>query len=143
MLAAAATAVETVGTLLERYNIRQATFEMMNLARAGNKYFNDSEPWKTRKTDLARCATTINVSLQLCRTLAIVFHPVLAFSTEKLWQMLGCDGSVRDQLWVSAAQPLLPARQPFRNIAVLFSKIDDDTVGRQEDKLATVGEDEG
>jgi len=129
-----------VGGLLERYNVRQATFEMMNLARAGNKYFNDSEPWKTRKTDLAQCATTINVALQLCRALAIVFHPVLAFSSEKMWRMLGCEGSVRNQMWQSAGEPLLPARQPFGDIEVLFTKIDDETVTRQEDKLATVGE---
>jgi len=140
VLAAAGTAAETVGGLLERYNVRQATFEMMNLARAGNKYFNDSEPWKTRKTDLSQCATTINVALQLCRALAIVFHPVLAFSTEKMWHMLGCEGSVREQRWESAAEPLLPPRQTFGDIEVLFSKIDDETVTRQEDKLATVGE---
>ncbi len=139
-LAAAAQSVETVGNLLDRYNVRQATFEMMNLARVGNKYFNDGEPWKTRKTDLARCATTINVSLQLCRALAIVFHPVLAFSTERLWRMLGCNGNVRDQRWESAAVPLLPARQPLGDIDVLFSKIDDETVARQEDKLATESE---
>jgi len=139
-LAAAGTAVDTVGSLLDRFSVRQATFEMLNLARTGNKYFNDSEPWKTRKSDLERCATTINVSLQLCRALAIVFHPVLPFSAEKMWHMLGCDSSVRDQTWTAAAEPLLPARQPFGRIEVLFPKIDDDTVARQEEKLATVGE---
>jgi len=137
-LNAAGTAADKVGSLLESYNVRQATFEMLNLARAGNKYFNDQEPWKTRKSDLGRCATTINVSLQLCRALAVVFHPVLPFSTETLWQMLGCDGTVTEQTWESAGEPILPARQPFGKIEVLFSKIDDETVARQEAKLATI-----
>ena len=70
MLGIVASAPKKIGDLIDRYKIKEAVFEMMNLARAGNKYFNDSEPWKTVKSDQDKCATTINICLQTIYSLA-------------------------------------------------------------------------
>lgn len=74
---------------IEGYHFREALKEAMNIARVGNKYISDTEPWKVAKTDMARCATILNVSLQICASLAIAFEPFLPFSSEKLRKMLG------------------------------------------------------
>jgi Methionyl-tRNA synthetase len=79
---------QRVANLFERYRIRDGVNEIMNLARDGNKYFNDTEPWKTVKSDKERCGTTLNICLQTIYTLAELFSPVLPFSTEKLFIML-------------------------------------------------------
>ncbi|MCK7523579.1 MAG: hypothetical protein MZV64_41045 [Ignavibacteriales bacterium] len=63
----------------------------MNLARAGNKYFNDSEPWKTVKSDKEKCGTTINICLNTIYTLAELFYPIVPFSSEKLFKMLNAN----------------------------------------------------
>lgn len=82
---------------LENYKFREALKEAMNIARIGNKYLTDTEPWKVAKTDMDRTASILNVSLQICADLAIVFEPFLPFSAEKLRKILnvgidaGCD----------------------------------------------------
>jgi methionyl-tRNA synthetase len=85
------TPVKAAG-LFEQYKFREAIFEVMGLARAANKYFNDSEPWKTAKSDRERCATTINICLQITRALAIMMSPVVPFSSARLWGMLKLPG---------------------------------------------------
>ena len=76
---------------LENYKFREALKEAMNIARIGNKYLTDTEPWKVAKTDMDRTASILNVSLQICADLAIVFEPFLPFSAEKLRRILNVD----------------------------------------------------
>jgi methionyl-tRNA synthetase len=92
----------------EHYRFRDGLMEVMNLARGANKYFNDSEPWKTVKSDPARCATTINISLQIVRALAILMSPVIPGSCERTWRMLGISGEAARGSWDSAGEPALP-----------------------------------
>ena len=73
-----------VSDLFEKYKIRDGVNEIMNLARDGNKYFNDSEPWKTVKSDKEKCGTTLNICLQTIYTLAELFSPVLPFLNRKI-----------------------------------------------------------
>ncbi len=73
---------------LENFHFRDALFEAMNIARLGNKYLTDTEPWKIAKTDMDRTASILNVSLQICASLAIAFEPFLPFSAEKLRNIL-------------------------------------------------------
>ena len=73
---------------LDSYHFREALKDAMGIARVGNKYISDTEPWKVAKSDMARCATILNVSLQICASLAIAFEPFLPFSSEKLRKML-------------------------------------------------------
>ncbi|MCQ2133457.1 MAG: methionine--tRNA ligase [Bacteroidales bacterium] len=74
---------------IENYHFREALKDAMAIARVGNKYISDTEPWKVAKTDMARCATILNVSLQICADLAIAFEPFTPFAAEKLRKMLG------------------------------------------------------
>ena len=77
-----------VAESFEAYRMREAVSRVMDVARMGNKYFNDTEPWHTRKSDPQRCANTIHVSLQLCAALAVLMEPVLPFTADRLRRML-------------------------------------------------------
>ena len=104
----------------------------MNLARIGNKYLADSEPWKVIKTDPERVKTVLNLSLQLVANLAIAFEPFLPFSSEKLRGMLHVDEAQWDRL---GAVDLLPAGHQLGEPALLFEKIEDSVVEAQVQKL--------
>ena len=144
-LATLAAFPDRIGQSYERFRIREAVFETMNLARLGNKYFNDSQPWKTRKTDREACGNTINVSLQICAALAVLMEPVLPFSAAKLRAMLNLDG-VRASTpgdaseaavgWDEAGQPLLQEGHQLGTAEILFRKIEDDAIDAQIAKLA-------
>ena len=129
-----------VGDYFAAFRVRRAATELMNLARAGNKYFNDKEPWRTRKTDLAKCGTTINLCTQMIRTLAVLFHPILPFSTAKVWNMLDLDGEVGQASWDEAGATAVPAGHKLGKVEVLFKKIEDDVIEQQEKKLGEIWE---
>lgn len=98
----------------------------MNLVRDANKYFNDTEPWKAVKEDIARCGTIINTCLQLCRSFAVLFYPVLPFSSEKLFRMLNI--SSEGETWESAAELKLHAGHKLNKPEILFRKIEDSEI---------------
>ena len=118
----------TAGEYYEHYRFRDGLLEVMNLARASNKYFNDSEPWKTAKSDKERCATTINISIQLARALAILMEPVIPFSSEKIWKMLNLEGDIHKQAWDEARELLIPESHPLGKTEILFTKIEDTVI---------------
>ena len=120
-----------VGERFERYHFRDGVNEMMNLARAANKYFNDSEPWKTAKADRGRCATTINVSIQVARALAILASPVIPESARTIWKMLNLEGSPEDQTWESGAECPIPSGHRLGTPEILFTKIEDATIAKE------------
>ncbi|MCQ2197045.1 MAG: methionine--tRNA ligase [Bacteroidaceae bacterium] len=127
---------ERVEQLLEGFKFREAQKEAMNLARIGNKYIADEEPWKVIKTDPERVKTVIYVSLQLTANLAIAFEPFLPFSSAKLRQMLDMETFEWEQL---GKTDLLPSGKQLNKPSLLFSKIEDDVIQFQIDKLeATV-----
>ena len=125
----------TVAGLYERYKFRDGTAEVMNLARAANKYFNDSEPWKTIKSDRPRCATTLNISLQIVRSLAILFGPVVPFSSERIWKMLNIDTKISYASWDDAATLALPEGHQLQKAEIIFRKIEDAEIERELAKL--------
>ncbi len=121
-----------VEALLENFRFRDAQKEAMNLARIGNKYLADSEPWKVIKTDPERVKTIINLSLQLVANLAIAFEPFLPFSSAKLRTMLNVEGVNWERL---GETDLLPAGHRLGEPALLFEKIEDEVVEAQLKKL--------
>jgi len=129
-----------IGELFATFRARQATAELMNIGRIGNKYFNDREPWRTRSADPAKCATTMNLCVQMIRTLAILFHPILPFSTAKVWKMLALDGDIGRQPWDDAGTIQVPAGHKLGRPEVLFKKITDEIIEEQEQKLGQVWE---
>lgn len=123
---------EKIGTLIENYKFRDALFEMMNLARLGNKYLTENEPWKTYKTDINRTETVLNISLQICANLAILMEPFVQFSAKKLQQML----NLNPLKWFEAGNcELLQVGQDIQPAELLFERIEDADIQKQLDKL--------
>ena len=117
---------------LEHYRFRDALKEAMNLARIGNKYLADTEPWKLAKTDMNRVATILNLALQISAKLAIAFEPFLPFSAKKLRNMLNMQ--IVD--WnVLGRTDILPEGLQLNPAELLFEKIEDSTIEAQVQKL--------
>ncbi|HVN47319.1 MAG TPA: methionine--tRNA ligase [Bacteroidota bacterium] len=114
-----------IGEAYEQYRFRDGLFETMSLARTANKYFNDSEPWKTGKANPEQCATTLNIALQLVRSLAILFEPVVPAMSEKIWKMLNLDGTVQTAGWDTASEFHLAENHQLHKSEILITKIDD------------------
>lgn len=123
---------EAVEQLLETYHFREAQKEAMNLARIGNKYLADAEPWKTAKTDMERTATILNIALQITANLSIVFEPFLPFSTIKLRTFLQAEDLQWSQL---GAFDLLTEGHMLGKAELLFEKIEDEVIEQQVQKL--------
>lgn len=126
---------EKIGNLYETYHFREAVQESMNVARMANKYFNDSEPWKTRNSDLTQCGNTIHVSLQICRSLALIFQPVLPDASKKILNMLNQSENLKNLDWSEAAFFGLKEGQNLKQPEILFTKIEDEIIQKQIDKL--------
>lgn len=123
---------KAVEDYIEVYRFRDALKEAMNLARLGNKYLADTEPWKVAKTDMERVATILNVALQITANLAIVFEPFLPFSTEKLLKMLNAQEFGWDKL---GSTELLAVGHELGKAELLFEKIEDSVIDAQLKKL--------
>lgn len=121
-------APQAAGECFERYRFRDGLLEIMNLARAANKYFNDSEPWKMVTSDRVQCATTINMSLQLARALAVLMSPIIPHTSERIWKMIGLEGTAVSQRWESAAELQVPAGLHLARPEILFNKIEDNVI---------------
>lgn len=118
---------------LDTFHFREALKEAMNLARIGNKYLADTEPWKLAKTDLNRVATILNLSLQITANLAIAFEPFLPFSSAKLMSMLSTDCPFGwDRL---GSTDLLPEGHVLGSPELLFEKLEDSVIDAQIQKL--------
>ena len=122
-----------VERLLDNFKFREAQKEAMNLARIGNKYIADEEPWKVIKTDPERVKTIIYISLQLTANLAIAFEPFLPFSSKKLRAMINMEDFRWDDL---GSNELLKPGKQLAEPSLLFQKIEDDVIQVQLDKLA-------
>jgi methionyl-tRNA synthetase len=121
-----------VEKLLNNFRFRDAQKEAMTLARIGNKYLADTEPWKVAKTDMARVDTIMHLSLQIAANLAIAFEPFLPFSSEKLRNMLG----LKTFDWKELGRiDLLKAGDQLGTPELLFEKIEDETIAAQVQKL--------
>lgn len=133
-------APQRIGDLIEQFKFRDATMEMMNVARAANKYFNDSEPWKSFKTDKEQCGTTLNICLNIVRSLAVLFSPIVPFSSDKVWMMLAQSGTIADEQWSRAGEPQLKDGHPLGQSEILFTKIEDTTIEQELGKLTAAVE---
>jgi methionyl-tRNA synthetase len=123
-----------ISSSIERYRFREALSELMNVARLGNKYLADEEPWKTIKTDPARVQTQMYVALQIAAALRILCEPFLPFTACKLSGILKTDLKLT---WndVTTNSDLIPAGHQIGEAELLFSKIEDEEIQKQIDKL--------
>jgi len=123
---------ERISMSLENFRFREALAEMMNLARLGNKYLTDNEPWKIFKSDPDRVKSVLNISLQICANLTIVAAPFLPFTAKKLSDML----NIGQMKWKEAGNiHLLKPGHRINNPELLFEKIEDETINAQIEKL--------
>ena len=126
---------ENVEQMLDQFKFRDALKEAMNLARIGNRYITECEPWKVAKTDMERVKTILNISLQLVANLSIAFEPFLPFSSKKLRGMLNVETFDWEQL--GSTEILKPGHQ-LAEPSLLFEKIEDDTIQAQLDRLERI-----
>lgn len=120
---------------LDGFHFREALKEAMNIARLGNKYLQDAEPWKVAKTDMNRVATILNVALQICANIEIAFAPFLPFMADKLGKILKLDSYTWDILGKS---DIIAAGTQLGAAEFLFEKIEDDTIQYQLDRLERI-----
>ena len=126
----------TLEDLLNNFKFREAQKEAMNLARIGNKYLADTEPWKLAKTDMDRTATVLHVALQIAANLSLAFEPFLPFSSEKLKSMLQLDASFG---WDDLGRiDMLKEGQQLGEVTLLFEKIEDAAIQAQLDRLERI-----
>ncbi len=123
---------------LDTFHFREALKDAMNIARLGNKYLQETEPWKLAKTDMARVETILNVALQICANIAIAFEPFLPFMSAKLSKMLGLENLDWNTLGTS---DILAADAEIAPAELLFEKIEDDAIQAQIDRLEKTKED--
>ena len=120
---------------IEGYRFREALKDAMSIARLGNKYISDTEPWKVAKTDMDRVATILNVSLQICADLAVAFEPFTPFAAARLRKMLCAE----DLGWEVLGRPtILPAGHAIAEPELLFAKVEDEAIQVQLDKLDAI-----
>lgn len=126
-----------ISSSIERYRFREASQELMNLARLGNKYLADEEPWKTIKTDESRTKTVMFVALQIASALAVLSEPFLPFTSNKLKSILCHSELDSESTWddISTKEVLLPKSHQIGKGELLFSKIEDSEIQKQLDKL--------
>ncbi len=125
----------TLSDNIEHFHLREALKDAMTLARIGNKYLADTEPWKLAKTDMQRVETIMNIAIQICANLAIAFEPFLPFSSKKLRDLLGMSEVNWDKL---GRIDILPAGAHVEKPVLLFEKIEDDVIEAQRAKLARI-----
>jgi methionyl-tRNA synthetase len=131
-LAEMAAIPQKVSEAIEAYKFREALAEAMNLARLGNKYLADTEPWKLAKTDPERVKTIINIGLQITAQLTIVMEPFLPFTSKKLCGFL----NIEQKPWSETNnQSLIAAGHKINKPEILFSKIEDEKIEEQLEKL--------
>ena len=129
---------KVIGDSLERYRFREAQSELMNVARVGNKYLADAEPWKLIKSDPERTATIMYIALQIASALAVLSEPFLPFTSKKLKQSFGLDSLPSPLNWaqIAEASTYLPQGHIIAQSPLLFRKIEDEEMELQRNKLA-------
>ena len=122
---------ENIGNSIEKFRFREALQELIGLARLGNKYLADTEPWKLKKINEKRTETIIYISLQIAASLSILSHPFLPFSSKKLKDML----NLTDLNWNDAKNNNLTTGKQINKATLLFTKIEDEKINEQIAKL--------
>jgi methionyl-tRNA synthetase len=123
-----------IGNALENFQVKESIKLFMDVARFANKYFNDKEPWKTKNENPDKCKTTMFVCAKTIETLAVLMHPFMPFSSEKLWKILNLSGKIEEQEWDNAGKKI-QAGHKIRKSEILFTKIENDVIEKEIEKL--------
>jgi len=132
---------EKINQSYDKFRFRDALMETMNIARAANKFFNDEEPWKSIKNDKDECNKSIFICVQLVRTLAYLFSPVIPFTSEKILKLLNINTSnpfsYKENIWKQSLYFTIDSGHQTNQPDLLFKRIEDDVVDIQIGKLGT------
>ncbi len=131
-------APDKLARLLEKYQVKEATLQLLNVARTANKYFNDQAPWKSRKENPEKCAATIYVSLETVRALAVMIRPFMPFTSDKVWRMLNLKTDIDKIHWTAAGEPGLTEGDSLNQPVILFEKIEDETIEKEVNRLREI-----
>ena len=126
---------DSIGNLIDQFQFKEATKQFMDVVRFANKYFNDQEPWKTRRENADKCATTLNLCLQAAYSLTIMMHPILPFTSQKIWKMLQLEGQVEESQWDRISELVLENGHALGEIEILFEKIPDKIIKKEIERL--------
>ncbi len=135
LLAQIETTRNQMAVLLDNFQFKEAAKTMMSLARFANKYFNDKEPWRTRKENPGVCATTLNLCVQTIHALAVLMNPILPFSSAKIWKMLQLPGTPDQANWDQIGREKLPAGHQLGELEILFRKLEDEVIQKEIERL--------
>ncbi len=125
-----------VGTAFSNYEFRKATFEIMELARLGNKYYDEKKPWASLKEDnLSDCNNTLYITTQLIKTLAVISYPIIPETSAKIWKMLNLYGDVSESIWDETIAEMIPEGKELGELTILFTKIEDKQIETEIEKL--------
>ena len=122
-----------VSKLIEKYKIKDATLEIMNLARKANQYFDVSKPWETYNSNREQCEITLYICVHTIYTLAHLFEPVIPFTSQKIFNIL----NVKKTSWNNCGNPIMQAGKKMNSANILFPKIEDEIIEKQMEKLET------
>ncbi len=121
-----------VGEHIDTFHFRQAADAFGDFARFCNKYFNDKAPWKSRKSDIEDCATTLNICAHAVYAMSVAMYPIMPFSALKVWRQLGLSEKWEDHPWSQDYSAKIPEGHRIGPVEVLFPKIDDEAIADQE-----------
>jgi methionyl-tRNA synthetase len=122
---------DKIGASIEKYRFREALGEFMNLARLGNKYLADTEPWKLKNTDEKRTEAILNIAMQIAASLAVLSEPFMPFSSKKLKTIL----ALKNVTWADAGKKIISDNHKINPAIHLFNKIEDEKIEEQLEKL--------
>jgi methionyl-tRNA synthetase len=135
-----AAARDGVGEALDNFQFKEGLKRLMDLARFANKYFNDKEPWRTRKSDPEQCATTLNLCAQTAHALTVLMNPFLPFTSKKVWKMLQLPGNPEEAAWDEAASLALKEGHKLGELEILFQKIEDKQIQKEVERIRRIQE---
>jgi methionyl-tRNA synthetase len=128
-------AQSSMSEAFESFETRRAARELMDLARTGNKYFADKQPWALRKNDPQRCDTTLAICLKLITSLCLLMEPILPHSSQEIKRMLDWPSGLQEVRWSDIPNVQIPAGHLLGNPTILFAKIEDQVIQARIDKL--------
>ena len=128
-------APQKVGHYIDNFQIRQGIREAMDVARFANKYFNDKMPWKTIKSEPEKCATTLSLCIETIKTLSVILEPVIPFTAEKIKKLINLPDSKEINKWDNSGEFSLPSGHMLNKPEILFTKIEDDIIEKEIEKL--------
>ncbi len=127
--------ISTIKSSFETYKVREASKLVMDIARIGNKYFDEKKPWFLKNENPQKLNTVMNICMNILRMLTVAMYPIVPFSAERLWKMIGEAGNLTDERWDGLAEERIKPGQKTKGVEILFTKYEDKLIQKQIERL--------